>query len=172
MMNWCTWYNGSQTCPYTLQTVAQLDSCTTKFKLVRKSSNCCTKSQTTPHMIKLFVQRPVLSKMFDGVWGPLIYINGKIFQKVSLSALQLTSIQSWRKKTIVFLCFTSEYNTIHVERLQWTRFDIWKLSYMISVILPTYWLVLHINTVFICFYPYQSLWSRMGSHSVLAFHMV
>jgi hypothetical protein len=64
----------------------------------------------------------------------------------------LTSIQWWRK-TLLCFCFTSEYNTIHAERLPWTRFDIWKLSYMISVILQTCRIDLHIKTVFICFYP-------------------
>jgi hypothetical protein len=44
-----TWYNSSQTCPYTLQTVVQPDCCTTKFKPIWKSSNCCTKSQITTH---------------------------------------------------------------------------------------------------------------------------
>ena len=66
-----TLYNSSQTCPYTLQTVAQPDCCATKFKPVWKSSNCCTKSQTTPYTIKQFAQQPVLRKLFDRVWGPL-----------------------------------------------------------------------------------------------------
>jgi hypothetical protein len=68
------WWTGDvirwQTCPYTLQTVAQPDCCATKFKHVWKSSNCCTNSQTTPHTIKQFAQQPVLRKLFDRVWGP------------------------------------------------------------------------------------------------------
>jgi hypothetical protein len=64
----------------------------------------------------------------------------------------LTSIQWWRK-TLLCFSFTSECKTIPFERLQWTRFDIhvFKLSYVISVILLTYRLVLQIKTVFICF---------------------
>jgi len=45
-----TWYSSLQTCPHMLQTVAQPDCCTTKFKPVWKSSNCCTNRQTAPHM--------------------------------------------------------------------------------------------------------------------------
>jgi hypothetical protein len=63
--------SSSQTCPYMHQTAAQPDFCATKFKPVRKSSNCCSNSQTTPHMIKLFAQQPVLRKLFDRVWCSL-----------------------------------------------------------------------------------------------------
>jgi hypothetical protein len=31
-LKWVTWYNSSQTCPYTLQNVPQPDCCITKFK--------------------------------------------------------------------------------------------------------------------------------------------
>jgi hypothetical protein len=55
------------------------------------------------------------------------------------------------KHCCVFICFTSEYNAIYAERLQWTWLDIRKLSYMISVILPTYRLVLLIKTVLFVF---------------------
>ena len=43
--------SSSQTCPYTLQTVAQPDSCATKLKHVWKSPNCCTNSQTAHDQI-------------------------------------------------------------------------------------------------------------------------
>jgi hypothetical protein len=62
----------------------------------------------------------------------------------------LTSIQWWRK-TLLCFCFRSKYNNIHAERLQRTRFDIRKPSYMISDILPTYRFVLHITTVLFVF---------------------
>jgi hypothetical protein len=65
-----TKYNRSRTCPCTLQTVAQPDSCATKFNLVSKSSDCCTNSQITSHTIQHFAQQPMLCKMFDRVWGP------------------------------------------------------------------------------------------------------
>ena len=45
------------------QNVPQPDCCTSKFKPVWKSSNCCANNQTTPHTIKQFAQQPVLRKL-------------------------------------------------------------------------------------------------------------
>jgi hypothetical protein len=71
-----TWYNSSQTCPYTLQTVAQRNS--NRFE-IRQTA---TQSQTTPHTIKLFAQQPVLSKLFVRVWDPEGYRNSLQYFKI------------------------------------------------------------------------------------------
>jgi hypothetical protein len=39
--------------------------------LFENCQNFCTKSQTTPHTVKLFAQKPVFCKLLGRVWGPL-----------------------------------------------------------------------------------------------------
>ena len=87
-------YNSSQTCPYTLETVAQPDlrnKIQTCLKIVKLLHN----SQPTPYAMKQSAQQHVLCKLFDSVWGPvdgvrLAVENGHILEFYELYEYQVT----------------------------------------------------------------------------------
>ena len=123
-----TWYNSSQTCPYTLQTAAQPDCCATKFKPAWKLSNCCTNRK--PHHTR---SNSLCSSLCCAnrltVWG----------------ALRLCDISEWQWSQERDLYLTNYIKALKEENLNilfhlsWLVTVILKLKYILFAVLFCIW---------------------------------